>query len=459
MPLLYRGQKIIPAPLATITKSYIGEGEKIGSVYNISLQSTMLSYKGSPQSSGAFWTGSDYPPDEALAPDKNFPAILKKQEALRGLFSVDGGILEIFPYDGGPPVKCNPRVKDITFSPGTWYNKCDYEITLEADLIYVFGSGVNEDNFADKLAQANESWQVEEGDKPNTMRVSHEVSAVGKRFYDAAGNLQKPAWEQAKSFVVARLGYDASKVTDGIGAAFNYFRGTNLDEIEGAYAVTESWLLSTAAYVEDFNVTTVISAEDGKVRVSIEGSVEGLDSNASLSADNKYANALAGFAIIGNSFLSRAIAYSSVSNLNGQPLVNSVSRNPVAGIISYQLEFDDRGSNLIPGAISETIEIIDNIPGDLVAQVPVLARIRGPLLQSINTKKEAKSKFVVMQAIISGVNGGFAEALAAKPNTDGIKNLVKGTIVSVSAIYDEDDEESWEIKQGRYSRRVGWIYE
>ena len=42
-------------------------------------------------------------------------AILRKQEAIRILFSEDGHNFEIQPWDGGPSSKCNPRIQSIEF--------------------------------------------------------------------------------------------------------------------------------------------------------------------------------------------------------------------------------------------------------------------------------------------------------------------------------------------------------
>jgi hypothetical protein len=109
-----------------MNKSYDtdGDGTKRGSAYRITLTGTFVPFRGSPSGSytsldQAFWTLSGDPPDETYAGgNEDFNHILRKQEALRWLFSEDGGILEWQPSGGQPPVKCYPRVLSISFPEG-----------------------------------------------------------------------------------------------------------------------------------------------------------------------------------------------------------------------------------------------------------------------------------------------------------------------------------------------------
>src|SRR5690606_4343088 len=159
MPVSYGENKLIPAPLVVMNKQYVkgGDGTNIGSTFTVTLNGTLVAWKGSPTASGTFWTNSGYPPDESIVSDSRHKALLRKQEALRRLFSQEGLSLEFTPWDGGAALKCNPRVISIDFPEGMWFDRCEYTITLEADNILGLINPEGEDNFDYFLQAADES--------------------------------------------------------------------------------------------------------------------------------------------------------------------------------------------------------------------------------------------------------------------------------------------------------------
>ena len=58
--VMYNGKRLIPAPLVSINKEYqrSPDNTKIGTNFNLTVNGTLLAYKGSPDSSGTFWTSS-----------------------------------------------------------------------------------------------------------------------------------------------------------------------------------------------------------------------------------------------------------------------------------------------------------------------------------------------------------------------------------------------------------------
>ena len=164
--VLYDGKRLIPAPLVTINKSFqkSGNGENIGSTFSLTLTGTVVAYMGSPDSSGTFYTGSDYPADEVIAADNRLGAIQRKQEAIRHLFRQEGLQFEIQSSVTDEPVRCNPRITSIDFAEGIWYDRCDYTITLECDQL-VGGDFAEEDSFNQYLSDASEEWSIDTNDE------------------------------------------------------------------------------------------------------------------------------------------------------------------------------------------------------------------------------------------------------------------------------------------------------
>src|SRR5690348_12524930 len=102
MALIYNSNKLIPQPMMTISEEFMKneQGETIGVQYPITLTGQMMSWRGSPTSSGTFWTQSNSPPDENLTQNQKLSAIITKQKAIENLFGNQGQILQVIGLDG-----------------------------------------------------------------------------------------------------------------------------------------------------------------------------------------------------------------------------------------------------------------------------------------------------------------------------------------------------------------------
>lgn len=488
----YNSKKLIPAGFLSISKEYLeaDDGTKIGSVFNINYLGKTLAYKGSPMSDGTFWDQSGYPPDETPDANQHLRNLLRKQEAIRDLFSTDGHSFEVQSDDGSTPMKFNPRVKSVNFSDGLWYNIYDYNIQLEADLIYggSFIAPSGEDQFAYLISTAKDTWQLEFDDRaesvelPNTFRLSHSVEAKGKRFFDENGDLIRQAWENGKLWVQSRIGFDATQVS-GVGVinnpsfltGRNHVRSETIDELGGLYAVEENWIISSGNALEDFNVTVKTSNQIGTTSVSIDGTITGLETRNSdyQITETKWAAASGRFDYVNSQLISRAQAYSGKS-LNVKPLSYTVGKNPITGVITYSVEYDNRKSNCIPGALYENITIVDLLPTDIYASIGILGRTAGPILQPIHTTRETSRQLsieVVMEqsgatdcSLASLINLYNSQRPSMAPNTSGVLyNLIYAAspvnFNGVTQVFVKDDTETWNPIERRYSRNVEWAYQ
>jgi hypothetical protein len=473
MSIHYNSKKIIPAPLVSITKDFekSGDGQKQGSSYTLTVQGTIVAFKGSPDSAGTFWTTSGYPDDETIATDSRLASILNKQAAILDLFSEDGHSFEIQPWDGSSPTKCNPEVISVVFPEGTWHDTCPYTITLKAPRLMGPLNPDGEDSFTDYITQATEDWTIEFNDQPEsvlvpqTFRLTHSLSAVGKLFYEPDGSLTYQPWEQAKNWVQARLGLDIARArANGVLNLPNYFTGfnhtrtENVGKLEGQYGVTETWIISSGNVLEDFTISVTESAEDGLVRVSIDGNIVGLDTRDTGTfqlTTSKWAAASGRYATVEGQLLTRAMNYSNYS-LNILPLSKVVRRNPTVGNIGYTVDYDNRPGNCIAGVKSETISITDHNPGDVFAVIPVLGRAAGPVLQDISTIRESKRDLSYECVVPTTGTCTIALLTAGKPDITSVVNLV---VPTTTQVFKESDVENWSPKQGRYSRQITWVYQ
>jgi len=356
----------------------------IGVTYSITLRGTLVAgMKGSPFATiradnlgnSLYSQLQDYPvgagsptTESSVVTDKQgFNAIIRMQESLRGLFAEDGHMLQVHDQDTGIVMEAVVRMSRIEFAEAeageNWTSRCEYTIELEADRIQHpqtggFGFGEGEDSINQGfdnlpkdiygkeifLREASENWSIEpqtEGskaqdlenpsssgtpthdlfdDNPYTFRVTHSVSAVGKRVYGGhighqAGSSQNPAggpltseaWEEAKKWVQTKMGMTKQKkqeILRGLGITghnsiqldnpdvvdsikykeYNRLRTETVDEYEGSYSVNETWVISKDPYIEDFSVAMRNSNQQGITTISIDGTIRGLDDSSDTNA-------------------------------------------------------------------------------------------------------------------------------------------------------------------------------
>lgn len=312
--LLYDDKKIVPAPLINIDKTYniTSDGQHLGTTYALQLIGTLLPFRGSPSGNyvninNAFLTVAGDPPDQTFEnPPGDFNSLLRKQEAMRFLFKDPGKSLEWTP-SSGVAVRCNPRINGISFPEGTWTQRSDYTIDLEADTIFINGIGTEDTALAasGSIKSATEQWNFQDvpGLIGSGFNVTHTVTAQGLASYEGAGNLisNKQPWDNAKDFVDARVAgsVDATIMLSTLGVAGwlggKYTKNTDVSETDGTYTVSEAWLLMPVNFFIEQNFDFNTSDGDGQdlPEISYNGRITGISNNERLGGAVAIANARA----------------------------------------------------------------------------------------------------------------------------------------------------------------------
>lgn len=498
MPVLYAGERIIPAPFVSISKSFFrsGDDEKLGAGFNITLRGTLLPGKGTPYTDGSsFTTATGYPADQTVT--RNASGIMSKMAAIRDLFAEDGKLLHIYACDlSDEEIACYPFVQgDVTFNDGTWVNDADYEVTLFAPLVSgtlngtkfsVFPSG-EDAHLTPYIKSAEESWNIEvaepENDvklKQHSFRVTHNLSAVGQRVYFPSGSnhlhgiITKQPWEWAKHWCESKLIANpvptvfSSGMASGILnapsgylTAYNHLRSVTPDIRGGSYAVNDTWILSSGSAFEDFTVTVQTSIEDGLTNVSVEGSIQGmevidyLDPLARVSS-SKWETASGLWTTTAPTLYSRSNAFYT-GTLHVTPTSTVVGYNPVNGVINYTYAYNDRPANCInsPLVISEVIDVSDNFSTDVFSSLGVPGRASGPILQDIDTVT-SPSRLLNIEVVLR------PSGCATSPPTNVLQGVnafiatVSGELSTYGQIFKSQDDQTYSLKSGRFRRTVGW---
>lgn len=381
--VIYNSCAVIPAPFVTINSTVVNSPDqrRLGKTYQLTINGTLVSFKGSPQAgtltggswggpNNLFWQGTGYPPDEAPLIAHKLFATEVKQSALEDLFSTDGAWLEFESPDGSAPLKCQPKNFQITYTEDDWVNTCKYTITCEADVLYMVNGEVFQGiGFSELIQSANESWDIQPAEAVKTFAVAHTVNAVGKRMFDSLGNEVQSPWQNAKDFVNQNLvlGFNgASAFSSNAGQAifnmsslgsgiinfsslssYDFSRVENIDELGGSYSVTENWVLATGSGTDIYNVSVQqIVDEPYTTKVAtIQGTLKGFYSQLFdydkriLSAEWMWSQ------LQGAPLFNRILSYvgtTYASGFNQQPILAVLDYNPQEGTLSYNYEFNNR---------------------------------------------------------------------------------------------------------------------
>jgi hypothetical protein len=295
------------------------------------------------------------------------------------------------------------------------------------------------------------------------------LSATGKRFYLDDGTLEKEAWEQAQDWVLntAKLGLvpsfmAADGVIDGDTLqAFNRVRSCVTNETGGTFSASETWLCyspldGSPPAVHDYNVNTRYSLQDGRSTVSVEGTITGLEQrnpDTDVITVTRWSNASAFWSSkIMNTLATVAETYSGITPLNHVALSTQVGSNPVAGTLTYHYDYDNRRSTTIPGALTEIVSVINNYGADVFANIPIIGRPIGPILQPMGTitaKQRSVSIEIKMPAATQTVT-------QSQPDTTA---MILSYMPIADSVFVEGDSESWVDFEGRYLRNTTFIWD
>lgn len=397
-------------------------------------------------------------------------------------------------------VDCYPKIINgpvFSKSQDNWVFTTPYSLTLQFHEILP-GSGVG------FIKEFSETWSLQpvedksfftfnlsngSGDaSPHQFRLNHQISCVGLSHFTATGAM--PAWKRARSYVISQLGYDsgivsASGVINLNTANFvglNHQRSEVIDQTAGSFNVTEDFYVinpSGAGTIgnayEDFTTTVTNGTQSNLTTISIEGTIQGLETksygtnpNDFTITESAYSAASGAFNIVRTRLYERAKLFgdqTATRAINVVPTNMVVGHSPSRGSISYSTEFTDKPALCIPGALTENITFTSNYITDVVAQIPVLGRAQGPVLQFITSSAStAELNIEIVMAPPTGcIIGQSPSYVLNYINQSGFVS-VNGYVTSVedylesiySQVFKITDTDNFNTG-GSYSRSVIWL--
>jgi hypothetical protein len=458
--IIYDGNLLAPSSFISVEKTYNNQGGRVvGSKYNIVLTCRIFAEKGSPLTTG-WHTGGGTPATESFTTDDaKFKSICKKLEIVNELFKVgnEGKVLQWQDSTTGVATKCNPRIVSVSIPDSSsfhrWVTVADYSITFEADDLLRSGSGESfsvDGNALEYIENISESFSLEEQKEGGVTSyvLTRSVQATGRRHYISDGSVPKEAWERAKDACLLRLA-NVNRYSDFYSqnlaslSGYEDTKNETIDEAGGSYSITQIKIFADQNYIQTVEVSTTTGAAN--TSVSVSGSIKGLGDTPAI----RLSNATSGYSV-GNVY-SLAVTHSGISGLNPDPLNQSVGKSIYGGVITFSLEFNNRPTNYITGALSENITIDQTSLGSKIAQIFVLGRTVGPVLQDLGTR-EATVRTLNIEAVMPRVDNLLVSSI---PNVSAIVAATAPT--AASAIYQQQEQFSWSPSTGSFSFTTSWI--
>lgn len=310
---------------------------------------------------------------------------------------------------------------------------------------------------------------------------------------------------------------------------YNHMRTIESSPSAGTYGITDTWLaLGTGInYTEEF--TWEISTDETLLKtVSLQGTIKGLEQapagyitfpsgsmtglitnnfpdkfSAQTASNNKYANALIAYnsgvkpalyqracmalaavssGVPSTSPINRAWTGPTPSILNIVPNSFTETLNPSAGTVGYSITYNNKPGQWLSGVLTSNLTLVDTNSTDQVAEIFVLGRALGPILEKVGTtKSERKLTLEVTYPIPTGFreshpNSPFCIINKNRPEYKELKSLVDAfkpvgadafaTLVPTSPypianqgqVFTTSDSNTWNPFEGRFSWDITWVY-
>jgi len=297
------------------------------------------------------------------------------------------------------------------------------------------------------------------------------------------------------------------------GTYYDFLRTVDANSAEGSYSITDSYLYFVSGgspnknYIDTCTVEGSID-ETALRTVVVQGTIKGLNLlkgfpkfeipyalsgtgtkiTGFLDTGNyKFKNAKLGFDSIKDSLYGRATSANSgyipsgcsffygkdikktpTVYLNPRPLSVSVGYNPIQGEVTYSFTYNNRPANLLDCSITESLSVSDTYPTQQIAEVFVIGRKLGPVLQNLGTFSSPTRQvtFDVVLPRASSISGIIFPTNVYKQITGVIElfnpkyaaNMAGGVDAATIKSFVRDDNESWDPTGGRFTKSKTWIY-
>ena len=408
------GVEIRPTPLITVSQEaeYLENGKLKRVIRVVEIKGKILSQD----------IDEPTPEDE-----ERFSIIQNKWNTIQSAVNQSIGELFLDDTPSAPLLEtpCKLRSKNFQIEAGNIF--ADYSITFEKTII--------QNDFID------DKWFLEPSDEYNRfVKINRTRSIQYQDDENQEGYLKAIEKIPASSSVSEATSYLPSTIVSiSDNNAYNKTTSYSVNKSRGLVECNESWTLcEDSAYVEA-TYQYKQSSQSIYSSVSYQGTIYGLQSQTK----SKYENALAKKDEIIEWTIDQSYSISGFEDVGSKIVSMSEGRNPAAGTINFSVEVT-KGIEKINERY-RSVNITDNRPTPLYANIQAVGKTDGPILQRIGTFKSGNKSVTI-------------DVVYKNKSTTDLPDTSEYSPVGVSEFFIEKDEHTIDVKMGKVSRTTSWVY-
>lgn len=410
------GVDIKPTPLITVSQEaeYLDNGKLKKTIKVIEIKGKILSYDPI--------AGDDPITDEKA----RFAIIQNKWNAIQSAVEQNIGDLFLDPSPSAPllDAPCKLRSKNFQIEAANIF--ADYTLSFEKTII-------QNDYIDDK-------WSLDPSDEYNRfIKINRSRSIQFQDDENEDGYLKAIEKIPVTSSIAEAADYLPSTIISISDAnAYNKTVSYSVNKTRGTVDCSESWTLcKDFAYVES-TISLRESSDSIYPTVNYQGTIYGLESIGK----TKYENALAKKSSVIKWTMNNGFSVPGFEDYGSRIISMSEGKNPVAGTINFSVEVTDGLEKV--GERYRIVNITDNMPTPIYANIQAVGKSSGPILQRINTYKSG-NKSVTIDVVRNDGSTTLPDTSEYQP-------------VGASEFFVEKDEHNIDIKTGKVSRTTSWVY-
>ena len=407
------GVEIRPTPLISVSQEpeYYDNGKIKKTVLVIEIKGKILSQD----------VGEQPPEDE-----DRFGIIQNKWNAIQA--GAQQAIGEIF-LDSAPSAPilqtpCKLRSKSFDISAGNIF--ADYTLTFEKTII--------QNNYID------DKWSLDPADEYNRFVKVTRTRSIQYQDTESEDGYQKAIGKIAPTASIAEATSYLPNIVVSISDsnAYNKTVSYSVSKVRGSVDCTESWTICKDPYLVEETYSFRESVDSINPSISYQGSITGFKSESA----SKYQNAQIGADKIIKWNMQNGFTITGFEQYGSKIVSMSRGDNQAAGTINFSVEVV-KGIEK-PNERYRSVNITNNLPTPVYANIQAVGKEEGPILQNIGTYK-AGNKSVTIEIV--NQDGG-----TTLPDTS------EYVPIGAKEFFVDKDESSIDIKTGKISRTTSWIY-
>lgn len=247
-----------------------------------------------------------------------------------------------------------------------------------------------------------------------------------------------------------------------------------LDALQKSCSLTRVYRdQGVSLYREEWEVSRDQNLESATTSISINGTVYGLGAESGTNTLVRFSNASGAFYNTIEPLLrTRAEELiPSGSCITDEPVSNTIGWNKLNGIVTYTYSWDNRFLTTNANVLDEKIDVTYDLPGDVIAIIPIPGKSTGPILQDQETVTEYRKNLRIQYTMrpsgsalcgMSTSTQSLLETEALRESNILVNNTpsdnARGEKPEASGVYKVSDQYTFNRQTLVFTRNTSWTY-